>query len=50
MLFCCLIRFIYKKDSQFHDGKLVGTDKEGNLYKGVMTFMINSLKKSSPFS
>ena len=45
-----LDRVYLQKDSQFHDGKRVGTDNKGNLYKGVMTFMINSLKKSSPFS
>ena len=38
-----------QKDSQYQDGKLVGADNEGNLYKGVMTFMINSLKQSIPF-
>ena len=38
-----------QKDSQYQDGKLVGADNEGNLYKGVITFMINSLKKSIPF-
>ena len=38
-----------QKDSQYQDGKLVGADNEGNLYKGVMTFMINSLKKPIPF-
>ena len=37
-----------QKDSQYQDGELVGADNEGNLYKGVMTFMINSLKKSIP--
>ena len=36
-------------DSQYQDGKLVDADNEGNLYKSVMTFMINSLKKSIPF-
>ena len=41
------MRFIYKKIHQ--DGKLVGADNEGNLYKDVMTFMINNLKKSIPF-
>ena len=38
-----------QKDSHYEDGRLVGADNEGNLYKGVMTFMINSLKKSIPF-
>ena len=31
-----------QKDSQYQDGKLVGADNEGKLYKGVMTFMINN--------
>ena len=35
-----------QKDLQYQDGKLVGADNEGKLYKGVMTFMINNLKKS----
>ena len=35
-----------QKDSQYQDGKLVVADNEGKLYKGVMTFMINNLKKS----
>ena len=38
-----------QKDSQYQDGKLVGTGNEGSLYKSAMTFMINSLKKSIPF-
>ena len=38
-----------QKDSQYQDGKLVGADNEGNLYKGAMTFMIDSLKKPIPF-
>ena len=38
-----------QKDSQYQDGKLVAADNEWNLYKGVMTVMINSLKKSIPF-
>ena len=36
-------------DSQYQDGKLVDAENEGNLYKGVVTFMINSLKKYIPF-
>ena len=38
-----------QKDAQYQGGKLVGVDSEGNLFKGVMTFMINSLKQSIPF-
>ena len=37
------------KDVQYQGGKLVGVDSEGNLFKGVMTFMINSFKQSIPF-
>ena len=43
------MKIIYK-DSQYQDGKLVGADNEGNLYKGIITFMINSLKKPIPFA
>ena len=38
-----------KKDVQYQGGKLVGVDSEGNLFKGVMTFMMSSLKQSIPF-
>ena len=48
MLFSCLMRFIFEK-IQYQDGQLVGADNEVNLFKGVMTFMINSLKKYVPF-
>ena len=37
------------KDSQYQDGRLVGADNEENLYKDVITFMINNLQKSIPF-
>ena len=33
-----------QKDVQYQGSKLVGVDSEGNLFKGVMKFMINSLK------
>ena len=36
-----------QKDSQYQDGKLVDAVNEGNLYKGVIKFMINSLTKSN---
>ena len=48
MLFSCLMRFIFEK-IQYQDGQLVGADNEVNLFKGVMTFMTNSLKKYIPF-
>ena len=37
------------KDMQYQGGNLVRVDSEGNLFKGVTTFMINSLKQSIPF-
>ena len=42
------MRFIFEK-IQYQDGQLVGADNEVNLFKGVMTFMTNSLKKYIPF-
>ena len=42
------MRFIFEK-IQYQDGELVGADNEVNLFKGVMTFMTNSLKKYIPF-
>ena len=38
-----------QKDAQYQGGKLVGVDSEGNLFKGVMTFIMSSLKQSIPF-
>ena len=38
-----------QKDADYSGGTTVGADKDGKLFKGVMTFMINSLKKSIPF-
>ena len=38
-----------QKDGQYQGGQLVGVDSKGNLFKGVMTFMIHSLKQSIPF-
>ena len=38
-----------QKDEQFQGGRLSGADDDGKLFKGVMTFMIVSLKKSIPF-
>ena len=35
-----------QKDAQYQGGKVVGIDSERNLFKSVMTFMINSLKQS----
>ena len=39
----------FQKDVQYQGGKLVGVDSEENLFKGIMTFMIKSLKQSIPF-
>lgn len=37
------------KDARYEGGKLVGVDREMNLFKRVMTtFMINKLKNSTP--
>ena len=40
----------FQKDAWYQGGKLVAVESEGNLVKGVMTFMINSLKQSIPFA
>ena len=37
-----------QKCTQFHGGEYIG-DVEGNLYKGVVAFMIQGLKKSISF-
>ena len=38
-----------QKDVQHQSCNLVGVDSEGNLFTGIMTFMINSLKQSISF-
>ena len=38
-----------QKGMQYHGGSLVGADENGELYTGVMVFMIVGLKKSIPF-
>ena len=38
-----------QKMSQYQGGEFVGEDEEGNLYKGVMAFMIVRLKESVPY-
>ena len=35
--------------TQFHGGEYIGSDVEGNLYKGVVALMIQGLKKSISF-
>ena len=37
-----------QKEAQYNGGRMIGADADGNMFKGVMTFMINSLKKSIP--
>ena len=38
-----------QKEVQYHQGQLLGTDQDGNLYKGIVTFMIVGLRKNIPF-
>ena len=38
-----------QKELQFQRGKLIGCDDNGNLLKGIMTFMIVGERKSVPF-
>ena len=38
-----------QKEEQYSGGTRTGADVDGKLFKGVMTFMIISLKKSIPF-
>ena len=35
-----------QKCTQFYGSEYIGTDVEGNLYKGVVVLMIQGLKKS----
>ena len=45
-----LVDEIYlQKSIQFHGGNFIGWNEEGTLYKGIVVFMIMSLKKSIPF-
>ena len=38
-----------QKSLQYHDGRVYGSDAEGKLCKGIMTFMIVGLKNNIPF-
>ena len=38
-----------QKSTQYQGGKYIGAGKDGNLYKGAVTFMIVGLRKSFPF-
>ena len=47
---CVLIvdEMYLQKRVQYHNGDYVGADAEGNLYNGVVAFLIVSLKTSVP--
>ena len=47
---CVLIidEMYLQKSVQYHSGDFVGQDDEGNLFKGIVLFMVVSLKKSNP--
>ena len=38
-----------QKAALYHTGEYVGADEEGNLYKGIVAFMVVGLKQSIPF-
>ena len=38
-----------QKSAQYQSGEYVGVDEEGNLYKGIVAFMVVGLKQSIPF-
>ena len=38
------------KGVQYQDGSLVSADENGELYTGIVVFMVVSLKKSVPFA
>ena len=38
-----------QKSAQYQSGQYVGVDEEGNLYKGIVVFMVAGLKQSIPF-
>ena len=38
-----------QKSAQYQSGEYVGVDEEGNLYKGIVAFMVVGLKQSVPF-
>ena len=39
----------FDKGTQYHGGEYIGEDKDGNLYKGIVKFMIVGLKKNIPY-
>ena len=38
-----------EKTTQYHSGEYVGADDEGNLYKGIVAFIIVALKEPIPY-
>ena len=38
-----------QKSAQYQSEEYVGVDEEGNLYKGIIAFMVVGLKQSIPF-
>ena len=39
-----------QKSAQYQSEEYVGVDEEGNLYKGIIAFMVVGLKQSIPFA
>ena len=37
------------KAAQYQAGEYIGADEEGNLFKGIVAFMVVGLKQSTPF-
>ena len=37
------------KSAQYHSREYVEVDEEGNLYNGIVAFMVFGLKQSTPF-
>ena len=38
-----------QKARQYHSGEYIGADEDGNLYKGIVAFMIVGLQESIPY-
>ena len=38
-----------QKDAEYNGGRMIGTDADGKMFKGVVAFMINGLKNAIPF-
>ena len=39
-----------QKEVHFQQGKLIGCNGSGNLFEGIMTFMIVGVRKNLPFA